>query len=259
MANILTLAVNLIDVGEHSQRMGIDEEAMSELAGSMRRIGMLAPLVVAKNGDRYTLVAGHRRLAAAKMAEFEEVPVIVTGAKDERNTEVCFAENFFRKDLSPVELACAINDVYAKGVMTVKEIGYALHRSESWVTDQLVILNWPEDVLQCVHEGWLSVGAARNLARVDDDPYREFLLKHAREDGVTGRTAAAWLQAWLAMQPAEQAVLAEPEGGPSRPPPAVPQAPCICCGQVFRADELSHVPACPGCIRVIREAGMGRG
>lgn len=258
MANILTLDVDLIDAGKHSQRMGIDEEAMSELAGSIRRIGMVCPLVVAKNGDRYTLVAGHRRLAAAKMIELEKVPVVMSGEKNGRNLEVCFAENFFRKDLSTVELACAIKDALEKGVLTEKEVGYALRRTENWVKDQLLILGWPEDVLQCMHEGWLSVSAARCLAQVDDGPYREFLLKHAREDGVTGRTAAAWLQAWRAMQPEEKAVLAEPEDGPSRPMPAVPQAPCICCGLVFRSDELSHVPACPGCIRVIREVGVSR-
>ena len=259
MPDVLLVEIEKVSSGPYAQRIEVDDERMADLARSIQRIGVISPLVVLEEGDGFVVVAGHRRLAACKMVGVDKVPVVVGAAAEGSAAEICFAENFFRKDLSPVELACGIRDALDKGLMEMEELAGALRRTERWVKEQLSLLDWPSDVLACVHEGWMSVAAARPLAEVDDDTYREFLLGHARESGVTARSAAAWLQAWRSMQPAQEAVVSEPGEAPSRSHVAVPQAPCICCGAVFRTDELSHVPACPGCIRVIREAGAGVG
>jgi len=257
MVEVRDIPVGKIAVGEHVQRLVIEDEEISELASSIGRIGIVNPLMVSVDGDSYLLVAGHRRLQAAKRCGFTTVPCIVAGTEKAVASEVSFAENLFRKDLSPLELACAIKDVLDKKVMLVEELAAGLHRSADWVRRMLAMLDWPADVLDAIHGGWLSVAAAHNVALIEEETYRVFLLRNAQESGATARTTAAWLQAWRSMAPAEQAIQAKPVSGESRTTPMVPQAPCICCSEVFRTDELSHVPVCAGCIRAIRSIGAG--
>lgn len=252
MIEVKDILVGKIAVGEHVQRLVIDDEEISELAASIGRIGIVNPLMVSGSGDSYVLVAGHRRLQAAKKLGLLSVPCIVADAEKCVDTEVSFAENLFRKDLSPLELACAVKDCLDKKTMTAEELAAGLGRSTEWIRRMVAMLDWPADVLDAIHAGWLSIAAAHNVALITEDTYRAFLLRNAEESGATARTTAAWLQAWRSMAPAEQAIQAQPVSGESRPTPLVPQAPCICCSQVFRTDELSHVPVCAGCIRAIR-------
>lgn len=256
MDKIKQIQVAKINAEPYALRSERDEESLESLAVSIKRIGVLVPLVVCGGPDAFDLVAGHRRLAACRKIGLEKVPCVISKAGPTEAREVSFAENMFRQDLSPVEIAAGVKDVLDQGHMTVDQAASALQRSKDWVGRMVAMLAWPADVLAAIHEGWLSVSAAANLALVHDDVYREFLLKNAKENGVTARTTAAWLQAWRAYQPPEQAVEAEPITGEQRPEPMVPQAPCICCGDVFRMDALSHVPACVGCIQIIRQAGQ---
>lgn len=257
MLEVKDILIGKIAVGEHVQRMVIDDEEISELVASIGRMGILQPLLVDSTDAGYTLVAGHRRFAAAKRAGLQTVPCIVSEGDQCRASEAAFAENLFRKDLSPLELACAVKDCLDKKVMTAEELAAGLNRSAEWLRRMVAMLDWPEDVLQAIHAGWLSVAAAHNVALIEEETYRAFLLRNAQESGATARTTAAWLQAWRSMAPAEAAVRAEPVSGESRTTPMVPQAPCICCSEVFRTDELSHVPVCAGCIRAIRSIKTG--
>lgn len=252
MVEVKDVPIRKIKVGEHVQRLVLEDDTISELAASISRIGIVNPLMVSDQGDSYMLVAGHRRLQAARRCGLKIVPCIVAESEKCVDTEVSFAENLFRKDLSPLELACAVKDVLDKKVMPVEELAAGLNRSTEWVRRMVAMLDWPKDVLEAVHAGTLSVSAAHNVALIAEETYRKFLLRNAEESGATARTTAAWLQAWRSMAPAEQAIAAPPLGKDAQATPMVPQAPCICCSNVFRTDELSHVPVCAGCIRAIR-------
>lgn len=255
MAEVKEIPIEKIKVGEHAQRLAESGEEIDELAASIRRIGIINPLVVAAVGDAYTLIAGHRRWMAARKIGLARVPCVVWESEESMAAEVSFAENLFRRDLSPLELGCAIKDILDKKVMTVEELADGLHRSTEWLRRMVTMLDWPADVLNALHAGWLSVSAASNLALIEDDVYRDFLLRNAQDSGATARATAAWLQAWRSMAPVEVAVQTPPVEGELRTTPMVPQAPCICCGQVFRTDQLSHVPACAQCIQAIRNIG----
>ena len=238
----------------HGQRAAYEGPKFDELVGSIRRLGILVPLVVTAEQDHYVVVAGHRRLAAAQRIGLATVPCLARQGSEARVKEISFAENFFRLDLSPIEQAAAIKDVVDQGVMTVDQIAEGFRRSSDWVRRQVALLGWPADVLQAIHEGRISVSAGSNLALVEDANYRVFLLSHACENGATARTTAAWLQAWRSCQPASIAVEAEPDEAGRPSIPAVPQAPCIVCANIFRTDELSHVPMCSACIRELQGA-----
>lgn len=243
------MAISKIKADVYSQRVELEGESLDELVGSIRRVGVLVPLIVVCDGEGFVLVAGHRRLAAAKRASLLSVPCIVRSGEASQAKEVCFAENFFRQDLSAIELAAGIKDALDEGLFSVDELAAALRRSAEWVRRQLVLLTWPPEVLEAIHNGKISVSAASNLAAVREGTYRAFLLRCAVDDGATARSTAAWLQSWEAGQPAAEAVVAEPVPGEAPRQPMVPQAPCIGCSSVMRTDELCYVPMCPACVR----------
>jgi len=255
MAEIVQIPIESIKVGEHEQRLEEDDSFIDELAASIRRLGVLVPVIVACEVDGYVLVAGHSRVNAAGKAGLKTVPAIVRESGVAEAAEVTFAENFFRKDLSPVELACALRDCLDNKQMTVKELAAGFHRSEHWVAQMIAVAGWPADVLEAIHCEAISVSAASNLAVVTDDTYRRFLVSNAVESGATARTTASWLQAWRAMQPQEEAITSEPAPAGPVPVPMVPQAPCICCSRIFDVNMLSHVPVCGECVQVIRSIG----
>ncbi|MBA7665435.1 Nucleoid occlusion protein [subsurface metagenome] len=259
MDQIVEIHIGKIKVGEHDQRMEEEDSDVDELAASIRKVGILVPLIVRRSDDQYLLISGHRRLQAATLAGLSHVPVVCRTCSIAEETEVCFAENFFRKDLSPVELAGALKDCIEKESMTVKELAAGFHRSEHWVNSMVAIADWPADVLGAIHENGMSVSAASNLALVTDEEYRLFLLRNAVESGATARTTAAWLQAWQAMQPPEEAIMAEPVPAGAPQVPLVPQAPCLCCAQLFDVNRMSHVPVCGACIQILRVAGASGG
>lgn len=255
MSEIVEIPIDKIKVGEHEQRIDAEDEGIAELAASISRIGIIVPLHVVKHEDTFLLLAGHRRFKAAVLSHLTHVPVIVREADKAENAEISFAENFFRKDLSPVELASALKDCLANEAMTVEELAAGFHRSVHWVHSMIAIADWPKDILEAIHNEQLSVSAASNLACVTDDRYRKFLVSNAVEQGATARTTAAWLQGFRVMQPPEEAITAEPVSIGHGTVPAVPQAPCICCSRVFPVNQMSHVPACGECVPIIRQVG----
>lgn len=252
------IPISRIKVGEHEQRIDKEDPDTIELAASIKRIGIINPLVVVSDGDELRLVAGHRRLVAAVMAGLGHVPCFIRPSEKDVDAEISFAENFFRKDLSPVELAGALKDCLTKKTMTIQQLAAGFHRSEHWVNSMIAIAEWPGDVQEAIHNEKISVSAGGNLACVTEPAYREFLVRNAVESGATARTTAAWLQAWQAMQPPEEAVKAEPIPPGAPQVPLIPQAPCLCCSQLFEVNMMSHVPVCGACIQILRQVGMSQ-
>jgi len=255
MEEIKEIPVADIKVGEYEQRIETDDESIVGLAASIGRVGLLYPIIVRPESDGYLLVEGHRRLAACRRLGHKTVRCDITHYAKDDEAEIAFAGNFFRKQLSPVELACAMKDCMDNEAMTVEELASGFHRSVHWVQSMMAIADWPGDVQEAIHSDRLSVSAASNLACVTDDSYRSFLVRNAVEAGATARTTASWLQAWRAMQPAEEAITSEPVEGTRQQAPIIPQAPCLCCSQIFPVDRMSHVPMCGECIKMIRQAG----
>lgn len=254
MDQVVELSIEKILTAEHAVRAEITAEDVNGLTSSISRIGIITPLIVESDGENYKVVTGHRRLRAALLANLKKVPCIVKKVSITEVKEMVFAENFFRANLTPVEQAAAIKDALDTGAMTEEQVATGFHRSVHWVVRQVALLDWPSDVLAAVHDGQISVAAAANLALVEEDSYRAFLVRNAVESGVTARVSAAWLQAWRSMEPPEEALHAEPVPPGSSVIPAVPQAPCICCSEIHRTDSLSSVLMCATCINTVRGA-----
>ena len=253
----LLIEMEKIKSGENLGRLDFDDDEIDDLAVSIGRIGLINPIIVREKDENFEIIAGHRRYVAAQKCGLEKIPCYVHEGKETDATEITIAENLFRTDLTPVETACMVNDIINNNIMDLDQVAAAMHRSRRWVASQIDLLAWPDDVLEIIHKGKLSVSAAANLALVEDQSYREFLTRNAVDSGATARTTAAWLQAWRSMAPPEEAVVAAPLPGGSAVMPAVPQAPCLCCGDIKRTDALATVLMCPQCIGVIRNTQPG--
>lgn len=199
-----TVAIEKVYTDENPMRLAGKKKGIDELAESISRIGLINPLVVVSKNGRYNLIAGHRRFAACIRAGLKEVQVHIIEGDRREVCEISLAENLFRKDLSPLEMAVAVVALIKEGGIDREQIANICHRSTAWVQEQEEIVSWPRDVQQAIHEGWLSVSAASNLALVEDDDHRRFLLSQAKEHGSTARTTATWLRVWHSSVPLQE-------------------------------------------------------
>ena len=136
--------------------------------------------------------------------------------------------------------------------MTLEEVCEVFDRSMEWVGEQMAMMEWPADVQELVHRRLVAPVAGRYLARIEDDAYREFLLRQAAESGCTERVAQAWLLGWRSMMPVEQ-VAQEPVASPTGPArPVVPRSVCLGCKEGYAPDGLAMVWLCPGCLTALQ-------
>ncbi|MBA7613790.1 Nucleoid occlusion protein [subsurface metagenome] len=243
--------VSLIDDHDYRMRAVDEDDALGELVASVRRIGIIVPLLLKRQGERFSVMAGHRRFIVASLVGLLEVPAYVFDADAKIGWDAAFAENLYRRDLSPIEEAAAIDDCLKSGHFNTKSIARALGRSNAWIEDRRELINWPEDVSLAVHLGKLSVSAARNLVRITDALHRSLLVDYAVENGATARTTAAWFQAWQVGVTVTDPGEIEPVEGSPGLPPVVPYTPCVICGRQEEMAHLSYMPVCSSCSDVV--------
>lgn len=252
---VVHIAAEKLESGKYDIRADVNDDGIAALAASIGRVGVLVPLLVSSEGDKFIVVAGHRRLCAARMAGLSELPCIAVPAEDDRNKELSLAENIFRKNLSPMEEAAAIKDWLDIGRSGIPFIAEAMKRTPDWVKSRLDLLDWPDELQAAIHQGIISVSSARNLAQITDDAYRGSLVIMAIENGATARTTAAWFQAWQAARPLAEAATVEPVPGRPVTAPVVPFSPCTCCETQIQSDKMPFMPICMDCLGDVKELG----
>ena len=164
---VMRLPVRLIDPNREQPRRAFDEEAMRELADSIAAVGVLQPIIVCREGERYSIVAGERRYRAARLAGLEEIPAIVRDWEKQTRLEAALIENLQRNDLNPVEEAMGVKNLMEETGMTQEKAAERLGKSRPAVANLLRLLTLPENVIQMLREGRLSAGHARALVAVD--------------------------------------------------------------------------------------------
>lgn len=175
--------VDLIDNNPDQPRKRFDEDKLSELADSIREHGIVQPLILKRNGDRYTIIAGERRFRAARMAEVREVPAIVRDMDDREVMEVALIENIQRENLNPIEEAAAINYLIEQHDLTQEEVAKRLSKSRPAITNTLRLLKLPNTVQDYIRTGRLQQGHARALAAITDDELLEKVADKCAEGG----------------------------------------------------------------------------
>lgn len=165
---VLTVSLYDIDTNPDQPRKTFDPEKLKELASSLKRHGVVQPLLVRKNGLRYTIVAGERRYRAARLAGLKTVPVVLTEANDDTLMEISLVENIQREDLNPIEEAAALKLLMQQHDLTQEEVSERVGKSRSAIANALRLLTLSKPVQAMVKDGTLSAGHGKMLAGVAD-------------------------------------------------------------------------------------------
>ncbi len=162
------LKLSKIEPNREQPRKDFGEEQLQELADSIRRYGVLQPLLVQKNGDLYEIIAGERRWRAAKLAGVKEVPVVVREYNKQQAMEIALIENVQREDLNPIEEAVAYQRLMQEFHLKQEEIAERVSKNRSTITNSMRLLNLAPEIQQMLIDGLISSGHARALLAVSD-------------------------------------------------------------------------------------------
>lgn len=173
-------------------RKTFDEAALEELASSIRRHGIIQPVIVEDSGDgTYLIVAGERRFKAAEKAGLREVPVVVRSFTPEKKLEIALIENIQREDLNPVEEAEAYKALMETARISQEEVAEKVGKSRPAVANALRLLKLPAEMLEALRRGDLSPGHARAVLAVGSDDDRWSLFRRILAEGLSVREAEA--------------------------------------------------------------------
>lgn len=188
------LKLNEIEPNKEQPRKDFDEEAISSLAESIAKHGLLQPIIVRpKLNGMYEIVAGERRWRASRIAGLNKVPVIIKEMDEQTLAEVALVENLQREDLNPVEEALGYNSLMEKFGLTQEGVATSVGKSRAAVANALRLLKLPEEILAALRDGKISAGHARALLSAKTPEQQKELFALAL-DGASVRTIEALAQ-----------------------------------------------------------------
>jgi len=186
-SDILQIPVGEIRPNPYQPRKTFDQQALDELATSIRNYGVFQPIIVKKSIKGYDLIAGERRLRASKLAGLDTIPAIVKEFSDEQMREIALLENLQRENLTSIELAWAYKGIIDSLHIRQEDLAQKIGKSRSHVTNTLGLLRLPDDVQDMVRENKISMGHARVLSKIEDDKKIEDLATKVVKNNISVR------------------------------------------------------------------------
>ncbi len=193
MNQIHFVRVDEIKFGTPVLRELKDDKEMEELISSIAQHGILQPIILNKQGPELYLVAGQRRLHAARTLHMQEIPAFIVQISDEDAGIIRLHENLFRQELGAVSEAQALLYLEQHYHITREKIATLLGKTKGWVTQRIDILSWPEDLKAALTLKLISFSVGREIAKVDDPEELKRLLDTAIESGATVRVISTWV------------------------------------------------------------------
>ena len=181
------IPVARIDPNPAQPRTRFDDDALRRLADSIRKDGLLQPVLVRPNGDRYTLIVGERRLRACKLAGLPAVEALVRDIPDDKLLEVTLVENIQRENLNPIEIALALQRMLTELGLVHGQLAARTGMSRAAVTNHLRLLKLPASVKELLREGRIRMGHARALLALERVAEREALARAAADSELSVR------------------------------------------------------------------------
>ena len=164
-----SVAITKVEPNRKQPRKFFDEDALQELADSIRQFGLLQPILVQDRNDHYEIIAGERRWRAARLAGLKEVPVIIKNYTDQEIGEIALMENIQREDVNPIEEAQAYKRLLEEFNLKQDEVAERVSKSRAAVTNSIRLLKLGDKVQQMVIDDMISTGHARALLAVEDE------------------------------------------------------------------------------------------
>lgn len=182
------IKINDVEPNRNQPRKQFDDDAMQQLADSIREHGIIQPIMVRPvSAGGYQIIAGERRWRAGRMAGLTEIPVIIRDYDDNKAMEIALIENLQRENLNPIEEALGYRELIETYSMTQAEVSASVGKSRSAVTNFLRLLNLPDEVLTLVQQGKLSSGHARALLAFEDEEQMKAVAEKCAQTDMTVR------------------------------------------------------------------------
>jgi len=188
-----TLPLNLIDPPERVARVVIDDEKLDELAADIAHTGLVNPLIVKQTGERYQVIAGHRRWMACNKAQILRVDCLVRETKDPPAHAIMIHENLYREDMSPAEEAAFYAELLPEFGDDTDKLADACRQTRNYVENRLLLLSGDKDVLQALTEKKIGVSVAQELNRCKKPGEAKYLLGWAIRQGATVENVRTWV------------------------------------------------------------------
>lgn len=185
-SGVRQLALNRLQPNPDQPRKSFDQEALKELAQSIREHGVIQPIIVVPRGDNYVIIAGERRYRASKIVGLKTVPVIIKDYSEEEMRQIALIENLQREDLNPIETAMALKQLIDTYGLTQDEIAQKIGKSRPSIANTLRLLTLEPEVLTLVEKGKLQAGLARAIITLPRD-LQIALAKKACDGKMTAR------------------------------------------------------------------------
>lgn len=182
VSELKELPISQVHANPDQPRRTFDEDALDELAASVKEHGVLQPIIVTKDSTGYQIVAGERRFRAATKAGLDKIPALVRTMSDQNQLEVSLIENIQRRDLNAIETATAYAKLRDQFNLTNEQIGQRVHKSPSAVQNTARLLKLPKNVREMVAEGKLTEGQVRPLIAWDEDFINQVIPRILAED-----------------------------------------------------------------------------
>lgn len=186
-AGLLEVPVSAIQPNPRQPRVDFPEETLAALARSIREVGVLQPVVVRRRDSGYELVAGERRVRAARLAGLATIPAIIREGDDTESLREALIENIHREDLAPLELASAFQELLEELGVTQETVAERLGYSRAHIANTIRLLSLPADVQRLLAEGKIQAGHARALLGLPDDEAKSALALRVAAEGLSVR------------------------------------------------------------------------
>ena len=175
-ADVLLIPIDIIEPNPFQPRMSFDQDALEELAESIRTLGLIQPITVRrKAGGRYQIISGERRFRACRLAGMEMIPAYIRDTNDQGMLEMAIVENIQREDLDPIEVALSYQRLIEECSLTQEQMAVRVGKKRASVTNYLRLLKLPAKIQHDLKVGLLSVGHAKVLLGVEDAQVQEYL------------------------------------------------------------------------------------
>lgn len=171
------ILLHLVDSNRYQPRLAFNEEAIDELAESIRANGLIQPISVRKNGSRFEIIAGERRFRAVSRLQHKSIPAFVLEVDDAQLAEMALVENIQREDLSAIEEAKAFHAMIKSHALTQEAIAKRVGKSQSSIANKIRLLNLPEEIQYAVTEKSISERHARALLGLNENDQKEVFHK----------------------------------------------------------------------------------
>jgi len=182
---VANLKIKHIEANPFQPRDNFDQEALQELADSIKQQGIIQPLTVRKLGyDQYQVISGERRLRAARMAGLEEVPTYIRVANDEQMLEMALVENIQREDLNAMEVAISYKRLMKECKLNKEQLGEVVGKNRTTVTNFLRLLKLPAEIQAAIQDEQISMGQAKPLINLKEEAMQTELLQEIIENSL---------------------------------------------------------------------------